>query len=109
MEVSQERLRQCRAIFRKGIVTVSTFRSDSELAMVSLLAVAYSPEFQFRRAMEAYALLRQYFWGSEYLVIAVMVIAEMVEPDKYEVVSARAKQLYEQMEKRYACPHYIKI
>lgn len=92
-----ERLRQCRSILRKEAGIFSTFRSGSELVMISMLAVANLPELQMRRAGEAYALLRKHFIGSEYLAVAAMYIAKTVEPDRYEAVSTRAKRLYEKM------------
>lgn len=92
-----ERLRQCRRVLRKETGIFSTFRSGSELVMISMLAVENLPELQMRRAREVYALLRELFIGSEYLAVAAMHITKMVEPDRYKAISTRAKRLYEKM------------
>ena len=65
-------LKDCRALLKSRVNAFSNFRSHAELSIVAMLAVCDDPEKRLGEAIEVYAALKEHFWGSEYLPVAVM-------------------------------------
>ncbi len=77
-----EQLKRCKDILKEKTGIFSNFRGNAKLAMLSMMAVDSAPEVKLSRALQVYEELKKHFYGSEYLPVASMVIADMVEPEK---------------------------
>lgn len=89
-----ETLEKSKAILKKHTGVFSNFRNTVRPAMVSMMAVEEDPEKKLQKALQIYEELKEYFWGSEYLPVAAMMLADMVEPENYKEVAARTRHIY---------------
>ncbi|MGN0324073.1 MAG: DUF4003 family protein [Oliverpabstia sp.] len=97
MKADPARLEYCKNLLKAQTGVFSNFRSTAKLAMISMLAVDKEPEEKLRKALGVYDELKGYFWGSQYLPVASMIIANMVEPVRYQEVTARTRHIYDLM------------
>ncbi|MGN0400381.1 MAG: DUF4003 family protein [Blautia sp.] len=91
------KLEYCKNLLKSQTGVFSNFRSTAKLAMISMLAVDREPEGKLDRALQVYNELKGYFWGSQYLPVASMMIASMVEPARYQEVAFRTRHIYNLM------------
>ena len=92
-----ERLRQCRDLLKGQTGIFSSFRGTVRVPAISMLAVDNNPQYKLQNALKAYDILKGYFFSSNYLVLSAMVIADMVEPERYEEIADRTRTLYNRM------------
>ena len=93
------KLEECRKILKQNTGVFSSFRGNVEVPMVIQLAIADVPEDKMRRTMKVYEILRQEFWGSEYLVLAATVMADMVSDEQVVKMTEKARNIYDKMKK----------
>lgn len=96
-KANEEQLRYCRDILKEKTGIFSNFRSNAKLAMIAMLAVDDNPEGKMDRALQVYDSLKQYFWSSQYLPVASIVIADAVELSQYSTIAARTRHIYDLM------------
>lgn len=94
-------LKQCRKILKEKTSVFSNFRTTARLVMTSMMAVAINPEEMLEHALQVYDLLKEHFYGSPYLPVTAMMIAEQEKPQRYEMVATRAHTIYERMKKEH--------
>ena len=92
-----ERLHECRDLLKAQTGVFSNFRSTAKLAMVAMMAVDSDPKGKLNKALTVYDALKERFWGSQYLPVASMIIADAVEPARYDEIAARTRRIYELM------------
>lgn len=90
-------LQFCKELLKQKVGVFSNFRSTARSPIVSMLAVSGSPERTLDQGLEVYGLLKKDFWGSVYLPMAAMIIAQMENQNEYERIAARTRILYERM------------
>lgn len=93
----RERLHECRDLLKEKTGLFSDFRSTAKLPMIAMMAADRDPEDKLSRALQVYDALKEHFWGSQYLPVASMIIADDVEPARYEELAARTRRIYERM------------
>lgn len=91
------RMKDCERLLKRSTGIFSNFRGTLKLPMVSMLAVSLDPEEKLRRALQVYGLLKEHFWGSPYLPVASMVIADLVSPERFGEMAAHTRHIYELM------------
>jgi len=91
------RMKECRRILKTKTGLFSNFRSNTELAMLAMMAVEENPEERLNQALQVYDVLKKHFWGSEYLSVASMIIADLAAPEEYVQIAARTKEIYNLM------------
>ncbi len=101
ISVRAERLLQCKAILENETGFLSSFRDYAKLSIISMLAVDNYPETKLRKGLAVYDKLKDYFWGSSYLPVAAMIIADMVEPVEYDALVVRTRRIYELMKEKH--------
>lgn len=99
--VNESALKRSREILKDRTSVFSSFRSTARLVMTCMMAVSPDPEDKLNRAMQVYDLLKEYFWSSEYLPVAAMMIEEQVSQEQYGTVAARAHAIYTRMKKEH--------
>lgn len=97
MRADEERLRNCRDLLKEQTGVFSNFRSTAKIAMIAMMSVDNDPSDKLQRALQVYDYLKEYFWGSQYLPVASMIIADMVEPVQYREIAAHTRHIYELM------------
>lgn len=96
-KAAPDRLEHCKTLLKEQTGVFSNFRSTAKLAMIAMMAVDSNPDRKLGQALQVYAALKDYFWRSQYLPVASMMIADMVEPGKYGEIAARTRHIYELM------------
>ena len=94
-------LKEARRILRSRVNAFSNFRSSCELPIIAMLAISDEPEKRIDETVRVYGLLKEHFWGSEYLPLAAMIISRSVSDKAYDEVCARTKQIYNVMKKEH--------
>ena len=92
-----ERMKECRKLMRGAVGMFSNFKGVAELPIAAMISLDPDMSGRIERAVEMHAQLREHFSGSEYLPVAATVLSGLVEPSKYEDLSARTKKQYELM------------
>lgn len=96
-----ERLRECRKLLKAQTGVFSNFRSTAKLTMVAMMAVDSDPEGKLGRALQVHEALKEYFFGSQYLPVASMLIADAVKPARYDEIAARTRHIYDLMKQEH--------
>ena len=96
-----ERLKECRLLLKRTVGIFSNFRGTSELALVAMLAVDDDPKVKLDKAFDAYYCLKEQFFGSEYLTVASVMLADFVEPQEYGEICKRARRIFDLMKKEH--------
>lgn len=96
-KAQEEKLNDCRRILKENTGVFSNFRGITKAVMISMMAVDSNPEEKLRRSLSVYALLKEYFFTSQYLPVASMAISSMAPESRYEELSARTRKIYEAM------------
>ncbi len=96
-KVDESTLEFCKELLKQKVGVFSNFRSTARSPVASLLAVSGSPERTLDHGLEVYGLLKKDFWGSAYLPMAAMIIAQMGNQNEYERIADRTRILYERM------------
>lgn len=96
-KVDASKMTYCRDIFKSQVGLFSNFRGTIKLVMISMMAIDAEPEQKLKKALEAYAALKNYFFTSDYLPLAAMIVSGLVRPDQYINVAERAKRIYKLM------------
>lgn len=90
-------LEQSKRLLKEKLGIFSNFRGTARSPIAAMLAVSGSPERTLDNGIAVYELLNKEFWGSAYLPLAAMVIAQLVEPSDYERIAGRTRKIYERM------------
>ncbi len=96
-----ERMKYCKDILKKQTGVFSNFRGNSKLAMISMLAVDSNPERKLEQSLRVYDALKEYFFSSQYLPVASIAIANLVEESRYDEIAARTRKIYDLMKKEH--------
>lgn len=62
-----------------------------------MMDVSGEPKALLERSVAVYQLLKEGFWGSEYLLLAAMMIARAADAAQYEAIADRTHYLYKQI------------
>ena len=101
MNARAEQLLHCKSILENETGFLSSFRDYAKLCIISMMAVDNYPEMKLRKGLTVYDKLKDYFWGSSYLPVAAMMIADMVEPVQYDELVVRTRRIYELMKREH--------
>ncbi len=101
VQVSAEKLKECRKALEQHTSIFSTFRGNTKLPMVTLLAGAADPLDKLQASMAIYSEMREFFYGSEYLAYISAVMTDMITREQAEGVAKRAKEIYTRMKKEH--------
>ena len=96
-----EELKDTRRFLREKVNAFSNFRSIAELVIVTMLALEDDREKRFAETIEIYGSLKGYFWSSEYLPIASIILSGAVDKEKYGEICERTRRIYDLMKKEH--------
>jgi len=92
-----ENLRHCRTTLKQNTGIFSSFRSNVQLPMISMLSLADDPDHLMKDCITAYDFLKKHYSSSEYLPLAAMIIAKIAQPDLFEMLAERSRFIYTKM------------
>lgn len=87
----------CRDILKNEVGFFSNFRGIGKLAMISMMAVDKEPEEKLKKSLEVYSLMKEYFFSSQYLPLASMILTNLVQPEEYFNIAQRTRIIYDLM------------
>jgi len=93
------KLEACKKLLKENTGIFSNFRGNVEVPMVAQLAMAEYPAEKLEKTLKIYDLLKQEFRGSEYLVLAAAVLADMVSEEQAVKMTEKARTIYNKMKK----------
>ena len=99
--VDREQMERCKALVKSTTGLFSNFRGNIKLPIVCMLAAGDDPEDRWARTQRAYALLKERFFGSEYLALAALLLSDTVGEEALPALAARGKALYQRMRKEH--------
>ena len=101
MTANEERLKECREILKEQTGVFSNFRSTARLPMIAMMSVDSDPAGKLARALAVHDCLKEHFWGSAYLPLTSMILADGVVAEDYEAFSARTRRIYDRMKQEH--------
>lgn len=101
MRADENRLKNCSDLLKEQTSVFSNFRSTAKIAMVAMLSVTPTPTTLLSNALQVHDLLKAHFWGSAYLPVAAMILADLLTADRYPEVAARTRQIYDRMKAKH--------
>ena len=93
------KLEECKNLLKDTTSAFSNFRGNVEVPMIAQLALADVPADKMKKTLEIYETLKQEFRGSEYLVLAASVMADMVPEEQAVKMAEKARTIYNKMKK----------
>lgn len=97
LQVDEGNLSRCKEILKGQVGVFSNFKGVARNPLITMMAVSENGEQTLKRGLEVYELLKEKFWTSTYLPIAAMIIAQMVQPYRFQEVVTRTRQMYDKM------------
>ncbi|MBR3741833.1 MAG: DUF4003 domain-containing protein [Clostridia bacterium] len=101
MTMDIDRLQQCREIINNQTGILSNFRGNLRPALAAMLAAGERPEEKMSQALENYRILKQDFWGSEYLAMVAFLLTDIADTFQVEEKAGRGKTIYQRMKKEH--------
>lgn len=94
-------IKQCKTLLKEKTGVLSNFRQTVEAPFATMMAVADNAEEKLTKSLKYYEVLKQHFWGSEYLVLAAAILADSVSEGQIDAVAAKAKNIYKLMKEEH--------
>ena len=101
LEAEEEKLLECKRIIKSQAGVFSNFRGSIEAPLASFMALESDPEGKMALAQEYYGLLKQYFWGSEYLTLIAVLLTDLADRQTVDEKIARGREIYQRMKKEH--------
>ena len=96
VEPDAARLTECRDLIKAKTGILSNFRGHVRLPVICLLSMEADPAARLDRTLDAYRLLKDVFFSSEYLAMAAWFISDR-SADRTAEAAVRTRELYERM------------
>ncbi len=101
VKADPEKLRQCKEIIKAQTGVFSNFRGNLQPALAAMLAAGERPDERMSQALENYRILKQDFWGSEYLALVAFLLTDIAPVSQVEEKASRGKTIYQRMKKEH--------
>ena len=96
------RLKECRKVIRQHTHIFSRFRDKKVRSILaSMLSLGENAEERMALANQYYRLLKRRFKGTEYLVLAAFLLADLADQDLTEEKVSRGREIYRRMNKQH--------
>lgn len=99
--LTAEDLKSFRQIIKDKTGIFSNFRGTAIAPMACMLAVSGDAEKLFANALKVYEELKKYFWSSQFLPLASMIVAQLSEEAQYPYIVQKTKAIYDLMKKEH--------
>lgn len=99
--VEEGMLLNCKNLLKEKVGAFSNFRGTARSPIATILAVSGNPEKILDDGILIYEMLKKEFWGSVYLPITAIMIAQLANQSQYENIVTRTREIYEAMKKKH--------
>lgn len=99
--VSAEEIRACKKMLNANTGIFSNFRGTVRLPITAMLLSESDYERKFQNVLEAYAVLKNYFFASAGLTLAAFVMTEVSSSLRYDETARRARKIYDLLKKKH--------
>ncbi len=100
-KANEEKLRECKKIIKKNLGSFSYLRGNVMLPFAANLSMKEDPKAHFDKVTQIYALAKKQFKRSEYSAQLAIMLADLVEDDRFEEVINRGKEIYDLMKSQH--------
>ena len=99
--VDAERLDDCKRMVKSSVGIFSSFRGIVRLPLLSMLALDDDPQGRWERTQANYQVLKEYFFGSEYLALVAALLCDTAKDNDVPALAERGRMLYNRMKKEH--------
>lgn len=100
-KADKERISECRQFIKDNTGVLNNFRGSLYAPCACLLACSDDPAGKMAQAADNYKLLKEYFFGSDELVLASMLLTDMATPETARAKAERGRTLYNMMKEKH--------
>ena len=101
MVIQRERLEDCKRMVKDMTGVFSNFRGTIQAPVACMLASQSGAENRMERAVAYYKLLKERFFGSQYLALVAFLMADLVTEARAPEKVARGRTIYERMKQEH--------
>ncbi len=95
------KMADCKKLVNDKTGIFSSFRGNVKLPVITYLAASENPVEKLDKAKKIYDVMKNYFFGSEYLAYVSLLLTDMIDLDKADEIAARSVRLYDLMRKEH--------
>jgi hypothetical protein len=95
--VDEQVLKACKNSLKHKVNAFSNFRGTASPPIATMVAISGNPEETLDNGLLVYHLLKDKFFGSTYLPLVAMIIAQLVPTNEYQHIVTRTRTLYERI------------
>lgn len=100
-KIDSEKIINAKKIFNESVGLFSKLKGNCRNQIICLLSLSEDPQKKITIILNMYKHLKNYFTGTEYLVLASALLSDMIEIQKYDEIFTRAKAIYKLMKKEH--------
>ncbi len=101
MAADSEKMAVCKKLVNDKTGIFSNFRGNVKLPVITYLAASENPAEKLEKAKQIYEVLKNYFFGSEYLAYVSLLLTDMIDLDKVDKIAERSMRIYDLMRKEH--------
>lgn len=94
-----DKMLQCKSVLKENTGVFSNFRGNVQLPMITQLSFGANEEDKMKKTLKMYEILKKEFSGSEYLVLASSIMADLLSEEEMVQISQKARVIYNRMKK----------
>lgn len=95
------KMAECKKLVNDKTGIFSSFRGNVKLPVITYLAASENPDEKLEKAKQIYDVMKNFFFGSEYLAYVSLVLTDMIDLDRAEEIGARSMRIYDMMRKKH--------
>ncbi|MBQ5319238.1 MAG: DUF4003 family protein [Oscillospiraceae bacterium] len=101
ISADSEKMAECKKLVNDKTGIFSSFRGNVKLPIITYLAASENPVEKMEKAKQIYEVMKNYFFGSEYLAYVSLVLTDMIDLDKADKIAERSMRIYDLMRKEH--------
>ena len=94
-------IKQCRQYIKDNTSFINNFRGPMYAPTACLLACSSAPDEKMAQAAQNYKLLKEYFMGSDQMVLAAVILTDMTTPATAREKAERGRAIYKLMKEKH--------
>ena len=96
-----EKMAECKKLVNEKTGIFSNFRGNVKLPVITYLATSENPAEKMEKAKQIYDVMKNYFFGSEYLAYVSLLLTDMIDLDRVDKIAERSMRIYDLMRKEH--------
>lgn len=96
-----EKMAECKKLVNEKTGVFSNFRGNVKLPVITYLATSENPAEKMEKAKQIYDVMKNYFFGSDYLAYVSLLLTDMIDLEKVDKIAERSMRIYDLMRKEH--------